>query len=82
MKNLYNTDDWKDMSYCRLGEILLDAGKINLMHVSMVLDVQRFKKIPMGEVLVSMNIISREELDQALLIQQTIQKRSDNGEKA
>jgi hypothetical protein len=44
MKNLYNIDDWTDVSCRRLGEILLEAGKINLFHLSMVLDVQKFKK--------------------------------------
>lgn len=75
MKNLYNISDWEDVSYIRLGEILLEAGKINLVHLSMALDVQRFKKVPMGEIFVAMNIITTKDLEQALFVQKTIQKR-------
>ncbi len=75
MKNLYDINDWTDDSYLRLGEILLEAGKINLFHLSMVLDIQRFKKVPMGEILISMKVINKKDLAQALLVQETIQKR-------
>ena len=75
MKNLYNIDDWADVSCHRLGEILLEAGKINLFHLSMVLDVQRFKKVPMGEIFLAMKVISKKDLQQALVIQKYIQKR-------
>ncbi len=78
MKDLYNIEDWADVSHCRLGEILLEAGKINLFHLSMVLDVQRFRKMPMGEIFLSMKVISREDLAQALLVQRTIQNRCNN----
>lgn len=78
MKNLYNIDDWTDVSCLRLGEILLEAGKINLFHLSMVLDVQRFKKMPIGEIFLSMKVISRKDLQQALIIQKEIQKRCNN----
>ena len=74
MKNLYNIDDWADVSCHRLGE----AGKINLVHLSMVLDVQRFKKMPMGEIFLAMKIISKKDLQQALLVQKFIQKRCKN----
>ncbi len=75
MKNLYNLDDWAEDSYLRLGEILLEAGKINLVHISMVLDIQRFQKLPMGEILIAMKIITKQDLQQALLIQDNIKKR-------
>jgi len=78
MKNLYNIDDWADVSCQRLGEILLEAGKINLFHLSMVLDVQRFKKMPMGQIFIAMKIISKKDLQQALYVQKTIQKRCNN----
>ncbi len=78
MKNLYNIDDWADVSHCRLGEILLEAGKINLFHLSMVLDIQRFKPMPMGEIFLLMKVISKKDLKQALLVQKTIQKRCKN----
>lgn len=78
MKNLYNIDEWTDVSCRRLGEILLEAGKINLFHLSMVLDVQKFKKMPMGEILLAMKIINKEDLDQALYVQKVIKKRCEN----
>lgn len=78
MKNLYNIDDWSDVPCLRLGEILLESGKINLYHLSMVLDVQRFKKMPMGEIFLSMKIISKKDLKQALHVQKMIQKRCNN----
>lgn len=78
MKNLYNIDDWSDVSCLRLGEILLEAGKINLFHLSMVLDVQRFKKMPMGEIFLAMKVISKKDLTQALRVQKFIQKRLEN----
>ena len=78
MKNLYNIDDWSDVSCLRLGESLLESGKINLYHLSMVLDVQRFKKMPMGEIFLSMKIISKKDLKQALHVQKMLQKRCNN----
>lgn len=78
MKNLYNIDDWSDVSCRRIGEILLEAGKINLFHLSMVLDVQRFKKMPMGEIFLAMKVISKKDLNQALKVQKYIQKRLEN----
>ncbi len=78
MKNLYNIDDWTDVSCYRLGEILLEAGKINLFHLSMVLDIQRFKKMPMGEIFLAMKVISKKDLEQALTVQKSIQKRCKN----
>ena len=78
MRNLYKIDDWKDASCRRIGEILLEAGKINLFHISMALDIQRFQKMPIGEIFLAMNVISPEDLDQALIVQKTIQKRCSN----
>ncbi|MCD7879300.1 MAG: hypothetical protein LUG16_05130 [Candidatus Gastranaerophilales bacterium] len=78
MKDLYNIDDWNDVSCRRLGEILIEAGKINLFHLSMVLDIQRFQKIPMGQIFLSMKVITKKDLKQALLVQKMIQKRCGN----
>lgn len=78
MKNLYNIDDWSNVSSLRLGEILLEAGKINLVHISMVLDIQKFNKMPMGEILLSMKVITKEDLEQALYVQKIIQKRCND----
>lgn len=75
MKNLYDINDWMDAPRCRLGEILIESGRINLYHLSMVLDIQRFQEMPMGEILLAMKVISREDLNQALFIQDEIKKR-------
>ena len=77
MRNLYNIDDWIDVPCSRLGEILIEAGKVNLFHLSMVLDIQRFKNLPMGEIFLAMKVISEEDLRQALKIQKVIQNRSN-----
>ena len=78
MKNLYNIDDWSDISCIRIGEILLEAGKINLIHLSMALDVQKFHKMPMGEIFLSMKLINKKDLNQALRVQKAIKKRCKN----
>lgn len=78
MKDLYNIDDWTDASCMKLGEILIEAGKINLYHISMVLDIQKFKHLPMGQILLSMNVINENDLEQALVIQKELQKRCNN----
>ncbi len=75
MKNLYKIDDWKDVSeHQMIGEILLEAGKINLIHLGMALDIQRFQKMPLGEIFVSMKLLSDDELNAALDLQQQIDK--------
>lgn len=78
MRNLYNIDDWTNASCRRLGEILLEAGKINLFHLSMVLDVQKFQKMPIGEILLAMKVINKEDLEQALYVQKILKKRSED----
>ena len=78
MKNLYKIEDWADISCCRLGEILIEAGKINLFHLSMVLDIQKFQKMPIGEILIAMKVINKKDLKQALLVQEIIKKRCNN----
>ncbi len=78
MRNLYNIDDWTDVSCRRIGEILLEAGKINLFHISMALDIQRFQKMPLGEIFLAMKVISKKDLEQALKVQKIIQKRCAN----
>ncbi|MBQ3641185.1 hypothetical protein II906_04570 [bacterium] len=78
MKNLYNIDEWKDVSNLRLGEILIEAGKINLYHLSMVLDIQKFQKLPVGEIFLAMKVITKEDLKQALYVQKMLKKRNEN----
>ncbi len=76
MKNLYNINDWEEVQVCqRIGEILIDSGKVNLVHLSMALDAQKFQKLPLGEIFMLMNVISRDDLNQALKIQDSIKER-------
>ena len=57
-----------------IGEILLETGKINLIHLGMALDIQRFQKLPLGEIFVSMKVLSVEDLNAALDLQKQIDK--------
>ena len=77
MRNLYNADEWQDISCIRLGEILIESGRINLYHLSMVLDIQRFHSMPMGEILLAMKVIDEKALRQALKIQNIIKSRKN-----
>ncbi len=75
-KELYNVNDWNDITqHQKIGEILLSADKISLIHLSMALDAQRFQKLPLGIIFVLMKVISKEDLEQALIIQRYIDNR-------
>ncbi len=80
MKNLFDVNDWQDVQEPhKIGEILLESGKINLIHLSMALDAQKFQKLQLGEIFIRMNIIDKNEIDQALEIQNIINSRVNNG---
>ena len=73
MKNLYDISDWNDVQeHQMLGEILLQADKINLIHLGMALDIQRFESIPLGEVFLNMRVITSKDLEAALSLQAEI----------
>lgn len=73
MKNLNNINDWTDVTeHQRLGEILLASGKINLIQLGMALDVQKFQKMQLGQVLIDMKIIDNKILYSALELQNEI----------
>ena len=75
-KDLYLLDKWNDITeHQKIGEILMTAGKINLIHLSMALDAQRFQSFPLGVLFVMMHIITKEDLDQTLVIQKYIDDR-------
>ena len=79
MKNLYNFNEWNDVQVSqRIGEILIESGKINLIHLSMALDAQKFQPIQLGEIFVLMDIIKRDDLVQALSVQNYIKERVTN----
>lgn len=74
-KDLYKELDWNDITeHQKIGEILMSAGKINLIHLSMALDAQKFQKLPLGIIFVLMKVISKADLEQALIIQRYIDK--------
>lgn len=78
MKNLYNFEDWKDIQeHQMIGEILLESGKINLIHLGMALDIQRFQKLSLGEIFVNMKVLSVDDLNTALDLQKKIDKMID-----
>lgn len=73
MKSLYNLNDWLDTTeHIRLGEILLESGKINLIQLGMALDIQKFQKVQIGNIFVDMKILSKEDMQKALELQQEI----------
>ena len=65
--------------YQKIGEILLSAGKINLIHLSMALDAQRFQKMPLGVMFILFKVITKDDLEQALLAQRYIDDRIASG---
>lgn len=73
MKNLYDFEDWKDIQeHQMIGEILLESGKINLIHLGMALDIQRFQNLPLGEIFVNMKVLSVDDLNTALDLQKKL----------
>jgi len=79
-KDLYKQHDWDDVTvHQKIGEILMSADKIDLIHLSMALDAQKFQKLPLGVIFVLMKVISKEDLEQALIIQRYIDKRITGG---
>ena len=73
MKYLYDFEDWKDIQeHQMIGEILLESGKINLIHLGMALDIQRFQKLPLGEIFVNMKVLSVDDLNTALDLQKKL----------
>ncbi len=79
MKNLYDENAWSDITQCqRIGEILIESGKITLKHLSLALGAQKFQKLPLGEIFVAMKAITKEDLEQALHIQKLIADRVKN----
>ena len=53
----------------KIGEILLQNGNINLIELAMALDIQRFHKMPLGEILVQIQALDYQNLNNALNIQ-------------
>lgn len=75
MKDLNNVNDWSDIQeHQKIGEILMQCGKLSLQNLGIALDVQKIKNIQIGDILVDINVISRDELNKALWLQNEIDK--------
>jgi len=80
MKNLNDINDWLDIQeHQKIGEILVQSGKLNLIQLGMALDIQKFQKMLLGEILLDMKIISKKELQSALALQKQIYKLTEKG---
>lgn len=70
MKNLRDVEDWLDISeHQRIGEILMQSGKITLQDLGMALDIQKFEKNCLGYILLNMKVITQEDLQAGLDLQ-------------
>ena len=75
MKSLYDLSDWSDIKeYQKLGEILLQSGKINLEQLGIALDIQKMNNIPIGEILIKTKCIDETILQSALELQKEIEE--------
>ncbi len=75
MNNLYDANDWSEIkSHQKIGEILMQSGKLSLVDLGMALDIQKFEDLQLGEILLGMKVISQEEINQALFIQEEIDR--------
>jgi hypothetical protein len=70
-----NLETWKTLTdYPRLGEILLQHRKITFKQLGMAIEEQKKQNLPIGEILVNMNIINKDELIEVLELQSNIDR--------
>lgn len=70
MKNLNNIQEWLDIQeHRKIGEILIQSGKLSLKDLGVALDIQNFEKMHLGDILLNMNVISEEDIISALNLQ-------------
>lgn len=80
MKNLYDSKDWSDIQvHQKIGEILMQSGKLDLVKLGIALDIQKFKDLQLGEILVGMKEINNTDINQALIVQKEIDKNIKEG---
>jgi hypothetical protein len=76
--NDINLEVWKKLTnHPKLGEILLQHKKITIRQLDMALEVQGKENLPLGEILIRMNIIEKDELIEVLELQSNIDKMLD-----
>lgn len=75
MKSLYDLSDWNDVrEHQKIGEILIATGKINLNQLGAAIDLQKVKNIPLGQILLEINVITQDDLKAALELQDDIEE--------
>ena len=73
MKSLYNVNEWLDITeHQKIGEILMQSGKLNLNDLGIALDIQAFEKMQLGDILLNMKVISPQDLLDVLKLQKQI----------
>lgn len=81
MKSLNNINDWLDIQeHQKLGEILMQSGKLSLQDLGIALDIQTFEKMQLGDILINMKVISKKELEMSLSLQKQIDERLKESE--
>lgn len=75
MKDLNNLNDWIDIQeHQKIGEILMQCGKLSLQNLGIALDIQKIKNIQIGDILVNIKVITTDELEKALKLQKEIDR--------
>lgn len=73
--NVDNIQVWEELArHPRLGEILLQRKKITINQLGEALEIQKNQGVPIGEALISLNFISKEDLLEQLELQSSIGK--------
>lgn len=81
MKSLDNINDWLDIhEHQKLGEMLMQSGKLSLQDLGVALDIQNFEEMRLGDILINMKVISQEELEKTLSLQKQIDERLKKAE--
>jgi len=75
-RNLHDINDWSDIDRClKIGEILLMAGKITEKALIVALDLQKTRSEYVGQILLSLNAVSKEDLEAGLALQEQLNPR-------
>lgn len=82
MKSIDNFKDWLDITeHQKIGEIFMQCGMLSLADLGTALDIQNFQKMQLGDILISMNVITKDDLEKALNLQKQIDELLKVGEK-
>jgi predicted transglutaminase-like cysteine proteinase len=60
------------LRYRRIGDMLIDTGKLTTSELELALKQQKSKNTPLGEILVELGLVSKRELQFALISQSTL----------